>query len=168
MRAKWFLRQFVGAIALLVVGLSGCTRESLRIALAAQQRADEVQQAVVERQHEALCILLYRDLARQLESSGVTLGDEQRVILNAAWNERDLLEFWWLQNERARALRVVGVDTKLAADQSVVDLLVKALLAKSTQVESGLAALAGQLAGEAAVETSGEQGAPDENEGGTP
>lgn len=124
-----------------VVGLAGgCTRESLRVALETQHRADQVQQAVFDRQHEALCILLYRDLQRRLAETGTMLSDAQRAALNAVWNDRDLVEFWALQQERAAALRLAGVDAKLYADQSAVDLLWKSLETKWSQARHGLAA----------------------------
>jgi hypothetical protein len=113
----------------------GCTRESLRLALDAQRRADEVQQAVFERQNESLRILLFRDLVSRLERQGRPVSEAERTALNELWNERDLLEFWTVQNERARALRITGVDAKLASDQSVVDLLIKSIEARADRVE---------------------------------
>ena len=140
-----------GGLAVLSV-LGGCTRESVRVALAAQQRADRVQQAVFERQHEALCILLYRDLKQQLELDGTPLTPAQCAVLNETWNERDLLEFWTIQQERAKALRLVGVDAKLYGDQSVIDLLYKSLTAKADRVKQALAAQDGQQLAEQVVE----------------
>ena len=135
-----------GAIAAVVVGggaPAGCTRESVRAALAVQRRADSVQQAVFEQQHETLCILLYRDLIRRLEHGGAQLTAAQRAALNEVWNERDLIEFWCVQQERCKALRLIGVDSKLFADQSPVDLLLKQLVGGLRRVEQGLA---GQVA----------------------
>ena len=126
-RCAWAGRAGVCAGLLGVLLLAGCTSESTRIALTAQRRADHVQQAVFDRQHEALRVLLYRDLQRRLGETGVAWTDERRAVLNEAWNERDLLEFWVVQHERAGALRVAGVDAKLAADRSIVELLVKSL-----------------------------------------
>ena len=128
---------------LLIAGLCGCTRESLRIAMETQQRADEVQQAVCDRQQEALRILLYRDLIRRLGEQGVALNAEQRAVVSQVWNERDLFEFWVVQQERARALRLVGVDAKLAGDQSIVDLLIKAVETRADRVKEHLAGQAG-------------------------
>ncbi|HPM23969.1 MAG TPA: hypothetical protein PLP66_08675 [Phycisphaerae bacterium] len=126
--------------AVLALGVSGgCTAESTRVALETQRRADDVQQAVFDRQHEALCTLLYRDLVQRLAAADAPLTAEQRAALNAAWNDRDLIEFWSLQFERARALRVVGVDAKLYADQSVIDLLWKTIAARADRVQQGLA-----------------------------
>jgi hypothetical protein len=113
-----------GAV-LLGVLVSGCTNESTRIAIETQRRADEVQQAVFDRQHEALRILLYREALRRVEGAGASLSAEQRDALNAIWNERDLLEFWAVQHERAAALRLLGVDAKLYGDQATLDLLWK-------------------------------------------
>jgi hypothetical protein len=152
-KANWALLPTVALIA--VLGSAGCSRESLRVALTAQQRADQVQQAVFERQHEALCILLYRDEQRRLEQTGVTLGPAQRAVLNDAWNDRDLVEFWAVQQGRARALRLIGVDAKLYSDQSVVDLLYKSLSARADRLAQGFAAQAGQRAAEKASTESG-------------
>lgn len=129
---------FVCATSAAVFG--GCTRASLHVALESQRRADQVQQAVFDRQHEALCILLYRDLQRRLAETGAALSDAQHAVLNAVWNDRDLVEFWALQHERAAALRLTGVDAKLYADQSAVDLLWKSLEAKWSRARRGLAA----------------------------
>jgi len=137
-----FLVGLVVACAGVVAVAGGCTRESLRAALESQRRADLVQQAVFDRQHEALCILLYRDLQRRLAETGTPLSDPQRAALNAVWNDRDLVEFWALQHERAAALRLAGVDAKLHADQSVVDLLWKSLAVKWSRVRRGPAAAA--------------------------
>jgi len=128
------------------VTTAGCTRESVRVALKAQQRADQVQQAVFDRQHEALCIFLYRDLRHRLEADGTSLSQAQTAALNEVWNDRDLVEFWQVQHERARALRLIGVDAKLYGDQSIVDLLYKSLMAKADRVKQGIAAEAGRRA----------------------
>ena len=149
----WWKRTHGLGFALLVAGVvaaSGCTRESLRVAIETQQRADQVQQAVFEQQHEALCVLLYHDLLNRLEQAGAELDEEQRAAVNEAWNQRDLLEFWQVQQERARALRLVGVDAKLAGDQSTVDLLIKAVQTRVDRVEEHVAEVVGQSVGEAA------------------
>ncbi len=121
---------------LLGVLLGGCTSESTRIAIETQRRADEVQQAVFDRQHEALCVLLYRDLRRRVDDAGLTA--EQRDALSAVWNERDLLEFWAVQHERAAALRLIGVDAKLYGDQAVLDLLWKSVEKRMDRARQGL------------------------------
>lgn len=141
------MRNAIGRTGLLVLGglaCAGCSQESLRVALRAQQRADDVQQAVFDRQHEALCVLAYRDLVHELEVAGTPLTDAQRAVLNAAWNTRDLVEFWALQHERACALRIAGVDAQLAGQQSIVDLLAKQLAARADRVNAGLAAAAAE------------------------
>jgi hypothetical protein len=117
-----------------------CTRESTRVAIETQRRADDVQQVVFDRQHEALCILLYRDLLRRLEPAGSGWSPAQQEALNDIWNERDLIEFWAIQNERARALRLAGVDAKLFADQSIVDLLWKSIETRMDRARQGLEA----------------------------
>ena len=145
---KWLMANVKDAalLALFVVG-GGCTRESVRMALESQQRANQVQQTVFEHQHEGLQILLYRDLIRQLESSGMAMTSERRAVVSAAWNERDLIEFWAIQNERAKALRLAGVDAKLYSDQSVLDLLLKSLNAKTERLEQCIASWAGARVG---------------------
>jgi len=137
----------VAWVSAMVVLLAGCSRESLRTALEAQQRADRVQQAVFEKQHDGLRVLLYRDLVHRLDAGEEPLSEAQRAALNEAWNQRDLMEFWALQNERARALRLVGVDTKLYGDQSPVDLLAKQLRAKAERGKQAAAAEAGREVG---------------------
>lgn len=138
-------------LLLLLLG-GGCTSESLRAALDAQQRADAVQQAVFDRQHEALRILLFRDLLAELERGGGAMTAGQRAAVNRAWNDRDLVELWAVQHERARALRMVGVDVKLYSDQSIVDLLYKQMTAKLDRLKQAGAEIAGKaltaLAGE--------------------
>jgi hypothetical protein len=132
------------AVAAIACGLPGCTRDTVRIAWETQRRADQVQQAVFDQQHESLRILLFRDLVRQLAAAGGPLSDQQRQVLSDAWNERDLVEFWALQQERARALRLVGVDSKLGSDQSVLDLLIKSVERRADAVTDALAAQRGQ------------------------
>ncbi|MEP0845586.1 MAG: hypothetical protein HRF50_02065 [Phycisphaerae bacterium] len=130
-------------LLLLLLG-GGCTGESLRAALDAQRRADAVQQAVFDCQHEALRILLFRDLLAELERGGGALTAGQRATVNRAWNDRDLFEFWAVQHERARALRMVGVDVKLYSDQSIVDLLYKQMTAKLDRLKQVGAEIAGK------------------------
>ena len=122
---------------------AGCTSESTRLSIETQRRVDDVQQTVVERQNEGLRILLFRDLLRRLRDGGVELGDGQMETLNAIWNERDLIEFWAVQNERALGLRRVGVDAKLYSEQSILDLAWKALSSSTKRLEQGMAAAAG-------------------------
>ncbi len=130
----------VGAVCWAAVLLGGCTRESVRTAITAQRRADQVQHAVFAQQHEALRILLYRDMLQRLERAGGTeLSEPARAVLNECWNDRDLLEFWALQEERARALRLVGVDAQLASAQAVIDLLIKSVEARVERVKTKVA-----------------------------
>jgi hypothetical protein len=149
MKSRRIHRLVFGVWLAAIMILTGCTRESLRVALAAQQRAEQVQQAVFERQHEALCILVYRDLKRQLEQDGPPLSDGQIAALNEAWNARDLIEFWHVQHERAKALRLIGVDAKLYSDQAIIDLLYKSLAAKLARGKQALAEHAGNQVGRA-------------------
>lgn len=123
--------------------LCGCTRESVRVALDAQRRADEVHTAVVERQHAALCTLLFRDALARLRDAGLQLDDSHRQQLAEVWSERDLVEFWVLQDERARALRLVGVDAQLYGSQAIADLLWKSWQARAARGGVALADAAG-------------------------
>jgi hypothetical protein len=110
------------------------------VAIETQRRADEVEQAVFDRQHEALCALLYRDLLHRLETGAAPFTVDQRATASAVWNDRDLIEFWALQHERAQALRLAGVDAKLFSDQATIDLLWKSIEARMDRAKAGLAA----------------------------
>lgn len=152
--------------ATLIVSLNcGCTRESVRQALATQQRADAIQQAVFDRQHDGLRVLLFRDLTTRLAAGGAPLNDAQQVTLNQAWNERDLIEHWCVQQERAKALRLAGVDAKLFADQSIVDLLIKQAEARFDRAKQ---AVAGELGADAAGATEKAGGGADRAAPSTP
>jgi len=124
--------------ALVVLAMAGCSPQSLRLALESQRRADAVQQTVFARQHQALCILLYRDLLRRLAESGVELTPARRAAIGAAWNDRDLVEFWSWQYERARALRMIGVDGRLFSQQSTAELLWKYATAQADRARTGM------------------------------
>lgn len=137
-----------GAIAVSAMMASalagGCSAESTRVAIEAQRRSNDVQQTVVERQHEALRLLLHRELRARLDSLGVQgLSAEQVEAIERAWSERDLLEFWLIQHERAAALRLIAVDAKLYADQSAVDLLMKDMLRRADRAGEAAAGLMG-------------------------
>lgn len=144
----WTAAASVGVVLLLalVTATGGCTAESTRIALAAQRRADEVQQALFDRQQAGLRAMLFRDTLSRMATDDAPLTQAQRTALNVAWNERDLLEFWAVQFERSKALRMIGVDAKLFASQSPVDLLMKGLDTRLRRIESGLAAHAAEQA----------------------
>lgn len=235
-RSRWAC---VAAAASLAWAAGGCTRESVRTAIECQRRANEVEQAVFERMHEGLRVLLYRDATARLaagspaglsekqeeaieeaagwalgwlderlsesmlrdlsfrlaglspkggeglqealarawkgtwtevfearrrerqgrlalemkarigEATPVGLSAEQRAAMNGAWNERDLVEFWAIQHERAKALRLAGVDAKLYAEQSVLDLMVKGMQMKGERIVEGAAGVLGeQVSGE--------------------
>lgn len=124
----------------LIALFGGCSDPSLDRAIKAQQRADQIQQAASERQHAALRALLFRDLVSRLEASGGQLTAAQRAALSAVWNDRDLVEFWALQQERAAALRLVGVASRLYAEQAPVDLLLKSVERRAQRAERGVAA----------------------------
>ena len=152
---KWSSAAGLVVLAFLAAAVAGgCTRESVRVALDAQRRADQVQQAVFEQQNESLRILLFRDLMSRLADAGRIVSDEERAALNEVWNERDLFEFWAVQNERAQALRIAGVDAKLATDQAIVDLLVKSIEARTKRVEQ---AAVGRVAANAAPSVTGDK-----------
>lgn len=124
--------------------LGGCTAESTRLALQSQQRADDVQQHIFDSQQQALRTFLFGDLVGKLTAADAPLDAAQQAVLNGAWNERDLLEFWAVQNERAKALRRIGVDAKLFGDQAIIDLLLKAVETRAKRIEVAQAAAAGR------------------------
>ena len=141
----------IAALAL-AFAVGGCTRESVRIALETQRRADQVQQSIFDQQHESLRILLYRNMLARLGGARPSPSADQRAVLSDVWNERDRIEFWRVQYERSRALRMMGVDAKLFADQSIIDLLYKSLTAKFDRGKQALAARAGKAMTDDAVE----------------
>lgn len=151
----------LGTFWMFLSGLFGCTAESTRIAIESQERANQVQEAIFDRQHEGLSQLLYDATLRKLDAASgeVPLNTQQRQVLNEAWNERDLIEFWRVQFERSKALRFVGVDSKLFSDQSVIDLLIKALNAKMERGIQAVAAATGDAAADRILQT--DPGAPD-------
>jgi hypothetical protein len=108
--------------------------DRLRPGGAAGGRANEVQETLFERQHDGLKVLLFRDVLRRVADAG-DATDEQQAVLNQAWNERDLLEFWAIQQERAKALRLLGVDAQLYSQQSMLDLLVKSIETRARRLE---------------------------------
>lgn len=131
--------------------VAGCTAESTRLALQTQQRADDVQQHIFDSQQQALRTFLFGHLVGKLAAADAPLDDRQRGLLNDAWNERDLLEFWAVQNERARALRRVGVDAKLFGEQAIIDLMIKAIESRAARIETAQAAAAGRAAAQDAA-----------------
>ena len=129
----------LAALILLATAGGGCTRESVRLALDAQRRADQVQQAVFEQQDESLRILLFRDLVNRLEKAGRPLTEAERAALNEIWNERDLVQFWAVQNGPGSAHR--RRRCQAGADQAIVDLLIKSMK-RGKRVEQKLVAKA--------------------------
>ena len=127
--------------------LSGCTAETTRIALKGQQRADDVQQTIIDRQQEGLKIYLYQKTVADIQALG-PFTDAQRAVFLKAWQERDLVEFWGVQNERAKALRLITVDAKLYADQGILNLLWKALEIAGDRIKTAAAADVGSVAGQ--------------------
>jgi hypothetical protein len=135
----------------LACGIVGCTAESTRLAIQTQRRVDDVQQEIFSRQHDGLRVLLFRDAVHRMNAVGEPLNETQMDVLNTVWNERDLLESWAVQNERAMGLRRVGVDLKLYGEQAMVDLLGRQLVAKGRRAEAALAQAAGAAVTERAM-----------------
>jgi hypothetical protein len=127
--------------------LAGCSDPSLKIAIQSQRHADEIQNFLFQQQHDGLVMYLYRDLAAELATEETPLSQDQLTTLNSAWNERDLIEHWAIQHERAKALRQIGVNTRLYSQQSIVDLIGKSISQRSSAVN---AVIAGQVAESAA------------------
>lgn len=110
-----------------VLGLAGCltacSTMSARYALENQQRATEVENTLFSNQQQSLKDYLYNETeAGLLQTSD---PNEVHTLLNKYTQERDTLDFWALQHERVNQLRLIGVNTKLWADQSILDLLYK-------------------------------------------
>jgi hypothetical protein len=129
--------------------LAGCTATSTKLAIAGSERSDEIRTAVVERQHRSLKILSFRATLAKLNRAAT--DEERTAILNDAWNDRDLFEFWLVQDTLARALHYATVDAKLAASQSMFDLLIKDICNRAEKpVQAADEYLAAKV-GEAAV-----------------
>lgn len=144
-------------VSLLVGLLSGCSDPSLKIAIQSQQRADEIQNFLFQQQHDGLVMYLYRDLASELASEEPPLSRDQLATLNSAWNERDLIEHWAIQHERAKALRHIGVNTRLYSQQSIVDLIGKSVSQRTSTVNAALAGQAVEAAAGKAIEAAQEE-----------
>jgi len=145
------LLQIVLVTGLLGGLLIGCSDPSLKIAIASQRRADEVDDFLFQQQHDGLVLYLYRDLAHQLATDQTPLSQTQLDTLSAGWNERDLIEHWALQHERAKALREVGVNTRLYSQQSMVDLIGKSFGQRLSTAKAAIAGDVAQKATEKAV-----------------
>lgn len=139
-KPRWII-----ALACVPLSLGACTPASVRVALDAQRRADAVSEHIFEAQHDALTLLLFRETEAKLAAAG---GDDaaRAEALNAAWNDRDLFELWRVQHERAKALRLIGVDLKLFADTSILELLLRQLEAAAGRIKQRIAADAGAAA----------------------
>jgi hypothetical protein len=96
-------------------------------------------------------VLLYRDLMHRLDGAGANLTRAQKAAVGDAWSDRDLLEFWRVQHERSKALRIVGVDAKLYSGQSMIDLLIKSAGVKWDRARQAYAANAGAALADAAA-----------------
>lgn len=112
------------AIGLMIL-LGGCTAPSNTLAREGSARSDEVRSYVSSQQHRSLTILLFRETLAKLNAAK---SDEERTaILNQAWNDRDLFEFWRTQDLLAQFTHVATVDNYLTANQSIFDLLGKSV-----------------------------------------
>ena len=121
--ATWL---WVGAVAFFL--LAGCTPTSTKLAIAGSERSDGVRSFVTAEQHRSLKVLLFRETLTKLKAAQT---DEVReAVLNDAWNDRDLFEFWYLQDCWARALHYATVDAKLASSKSMASLIAKDIAIK--------------------------------------
>jgi hypothetical protein len=111
--------------AAMAATICGCTAPSTTMAIKGSDDSDAIRTAVVQRQHDGLKVLLYRDTLAKLNAAKT--DEERSAILNAAWNERDLVEFWFNQDTLARCLHFATVDAKLATSQAMFDLIFKNL-----------------------------------------
>ena len=76
--------------------------------------------------------------------------------------ERDLIEFWNEQYQRAEALRMIGVDAKLFGDQGPLDLITRQIALRVDRVEQGLVNAAAEEAAASVAAEPAEQRSGDE------
>jgi hypothetical protein len=146
---KTFIASFIACSLL----FAGCTAAATKTALDTQKRVNTIQETVYSNQAKSLKVLLYKNLVVQLERDGqALLNEKQKATLNQAWNDRDTIEWWSIQNERAKALRLVGVDSVLYDSQGIIDLMFKSLEEKWIDTKAGIAAVAGDAVGAKAGE----------------
>lgn len=115
-----------------VLLLAGCTPTSTKLAKDGSERSDNVMGFVTAAQHRSLKILLFRETLAKLHTA--TTDAERQAILNAAWNDRDLFEFWAAQTLLARALHYATVDAKLESSRGIGSLLAEDLAKQSQGV----------------------------------
>lgn len=123
----------VGLAAAVLVGLGclagpGCTATSTLKAIEASNRTDDVRSYVARQQHRSLLIEKFRNTALRINAAKT--DEERTAILNEAWNDRNLFEFWVQQELLARATHIAVVDAKLESDRSTLDLLSKDIARK--------------------------------------
>lgn len=112
--------------ALCILAISGCA--STKIAIESSSRVENVQDTIVNNQHTYIKYANFEKLLTEVEKiKGSPLTDEEKVALNAIAVERTDAEKWMIQWERARALRMVTVDSKLYADRSIFETAAEAL-----------------------------------------
>ena len=119
-RQGWMLVAGLFAMAV-IVAVVGCTPTSTTLAIQGSERSDEVRSFVTAEQHRSLNLMLFRETAAAIEQA--QSPDERAAVLNKAWNDRDLFEYWYLQDTLARALHYATVDMKLATSKSMIDLI---------------------------------------------
>jgi hypothetical protein len=89
----------------------------------------DVNAGVVENYSRMTKVLMYQALVNEIEAS--KSPEETRTLLNEYWNLRDQIEFLNIQSERAMAMHIMTVDSKLYSDQSWIDLWIKRLEGKN-------------------------------------
>jgi len=110
----------------------GCTRESTRLAIQGSERSDQVRSFIIGQQHRTAKVLLFRDTLGRLNAA--TTDQEREAVLNDAWQNRDRLENWIVQDTLAWALHLVTVDAKLVSSRAMFEVFTRNLakLAKPT------------------------------------
>lgn len=93
------------------------------MATEASSRIATVQAHIQAEELRSLKILAFRDVLAQLRSA-TTDADRVR-ILNKAWQDRDLFEFWNVQFVLSEAAHIATVDNYLSSQQGILSLLVK-------------------------------------------
>jgi hypothetical protein len=127
-------------VCALVISQPACNSAMLQVAQEAQGRADAVQREVVDKQHGAICVLLFRDMLQRIETQTGFSNDELRTAMNDIWNERDVAEHWLVQNERAAALRMAAVDVPILGRPSWSEALGRQVVRELGNARAGAAA----------------------------
>lgn len=109
-------------------GCPGCTKESTRIAMENIPRVEENQDVVTQNLRETALIFMYADMLNYLQvTTGHQFTKTELEQIQYYWQGRDKIESWLVNWERARALRLLTIDTEIISGQATIDLMLKKL-----------------------------------------